>query len=94
MPQTMAELRGLIDDLDDRLVDLLAERQGLIDHAIRLKRSNGLPARIEARVDEVRTHVMRRAAQRGLDPDLIGAIWTQLMDHFIAREARALGDEE
>lgn len=94
MPQNMDELRALIDAMDDRLVDLLAERQALIDHAIRLKRGNGLPARIDARVDEVHRHVMTRAAERGLDPDLIGAIWMQMMDHFIAREAQALGETE
>lgn len=94
MPASMDELRGLIDALDDRLVDLLAERQHLIDHAIRLKRSNGLPARIDARVDEVAHHVARRAAERGLDPVLIEAIWRQLMDHFIAREAQALGETD
>lgn len=94
MPANMAELRAMIDALDDRLVDLLAERQHLIDHAIRLKRSNGLPARIDARVDEVAHHVARRAAERGLDPALIESIWRQLMDHFIAREATALGESD
>ncbi len=94
MPANMDELRGLIDALDDRLVDLLAERQQLIDHAIRLKRGNGLPARIDARVEEVAHHVARRAAERGLDPALIESIWRQLMDHFIAREAKALGETD
>lgn len=94
MPANMDELRGLIDALDARLIDLLAERQHLIDHAIRLKRQNGLPARIDARVEAVAHHVARRAAERGLDPDLIESIWRQMMDHFIAREARALGEED
>ncbi|MFB2594335.1 chorismate mutase [Paracoccus sp. p4-l81] len=94
MPANMAELRGMIDALDDRLIDLLAERQQLIDHAIRLKRGNGLPARIDARVEEVAHHVARRAAERGLDPQLIDRIWRQLMDHFIAREAQALGETD
>ncbi|MCU0911341.1 MAG: chorismate mutase [Rhodobacteraceae bacterium] len=89
--RTMAELRGIIDALDRTLVDLLARRQACIDQAIRLKPAEGIPARDPARVREVLGNVRARAAQSGLDPDLAGRVWEELIDWAIAHEERALG---
>jgi isochorismate pyruvate lyase len=89
--RTMAELRTVIDALDRALVDLLAQRQACIDRAIRLKPAEGIPARDPARVREVLGNVRARAAERGLDPDLAGRVWTALIDWAIAHEERAFG---
>lgn len=79
-------LRQRIDTLDSRLVALLAERSRLIDEAARIKVREGLPARIQSRVDEVAENARRMAAEEGLDPDLAEAVWRLMMDHFIAQE--------
>lgn len=83
----MTSLRAQIDDLDQRLVELLATRAGYIDRAIELKSQNGWPARIPARVEEVITNARAKADQAGLDPDLIENLWRQLVEWSIAREA-------
>lgn len=87
----MSELRLEIDRLDSALIALLAERKTYIDRAIELKTASNLPARIEARVDEVINHVCTEADARGIDPELARALWTTLIEWSIAREERVLG---
>ena len=88
---TMVELRDQIDQIDRALVALLANRAAHIDRAIDLKPNEGLPARIEARVEDVLARVQSESALQGLDPDLARVIWTQLIEWSIAREERILG---
>ena len=89
--KTMADIRAEIDRLDAALMALFAERAGYIDRAAQIKVGAGLPARIEARVEEVVTNVGHHAAAAGLDPRLYEAIWRQVIDWSIAREERVLG---
>lgn len=86
----MAALRGAIDALDARLIALLAYRSRLIDRAARIKARDGLPARIDSRVEQVAANARRLAGQHGLDPALAEALWRRMMDHFIAQEDRHL----
>ncbi|MCQ0970551.1 chorismate mutase family protein [Paracoccus sp. TK19116] len=82
----MDTLRDRIDALDAALIALLGERRLLIDQAARIKRRIGLPARIDARVEEVVANARRHAADQGLDPELIDRIWRQLIEAAIAQE--------
>ncbi|MBC7138381.1 MAG: chorismate mutase [Defluviimonas sp.] len=93
LPQiaTMAELRLEIDRLDAALVDLLAERTAMIDRAIELKPGEGLPARIESRVEDVLAKVRARAEAAGAPPELVEVLWREMMEFFIAREESVLG---
>lgn len=89
----MKELRAAIDALDSELVRLLQLRARHIDRAIEIKREAGLPARIPDRVEQVVTHVRDEARARGLDPELVEALWRQLIDWSIAREAQVIGPD-
>ncbi|MCT8329942.1 chorismate mutase [Albidovulum sediminis] len=91
---TMADVRAEIDRLDAALVGLLAERARYIDRAAEIKAGAGLPARIEARVEEVVANVRAGAARRGLPEDLVETLWRQLIDWSIAREETRLGPDE
>jgi isochorismate pyruvate lyase len=84
----MAELRVEIDRLDAALVDLLVQRAGYIDRAVEIKKTADLPARITSRVDEVIGNVRRIASDKNLDPDLAEALWAQLIEWSIMREAK------
>lgn len=90
---TMAEIRAEIDRLDDDLVRLFAERAGYIDRAAEIKAKVDLPARIEARVEEVVRNVRRHAETYGLPPDLVEKLWRRLIDWSIAREESRLGPD-
>lgn len=89
--KSMAELRLQIDAIDVELITLLATRSGYIDRAVDLKKIEGLPARTTDRVAEVLAKVRATADEKGLDPDLARALWTDLIEWAIAREAKELG---
>ena len=87
----MAELRVEIDALDRQIVELLARRVTYIDRAAELKPAEGLPARIDDRVEAVVANVRTKAVSAGFDPDLAEAMWRRMIDWSIAREERILG---
>jgi isochorismate pyruvate lyase len=89
----MPELRRVIDALDVRLVDLLAERAACIDRAAEIKQVAGLPAAIPDRVEDVVAKVRARAAEVGLDADLVEKLWRGLIGWSIAREEDVLGKD-
>jgi isochorismate pyruvate lyase len=91
---TMAEIRAEIDRLDLALVTLFAERTAFIDRAAEIKTREHLPARIEARVEEVVANVRRHAKAQGLPPDRIEKLWRKLIDWSIAREETRLGRDD
>lgn len=89
--KTMTDLRGEIDMLDSQIVTLLARRAALIDRAVVLKPAEGLPARIDARVDAVVQNVCAHAQAAGLDPTLVENIWREMIEWSISREEVTLG---
>ncbi len=90
MCRDMTELRAAIDRLDGDIVTLLAMRARYIDRAATLKADNGLPARIDSRVEEVAARARENAVAAGFDPDLAEALWRRMIDWSIAREEAAL----
>jgi len=87
---SIANLRQEIDVVDERLIKLLAERQRLVEAIVTVKHAEGIPARVPARVDYVidRARVLARAHH--LDPALAEAIWTEMVEWFVAHEERTL----
>ena len=90
----MKALRAAIDSVDRELAGMLAYRSALIDRAAQIKAKAGLPARIADRVEQVAANARRNAVAAGYDPDLAEALWRVMMEHFIAQEARALGETD
>ena len=87
----MAELRAQIDRIDAELVALFAERVSYIDRAGQIKTGNGMPARIESRVEDVVSKVRGHAAAHGLPPDKLEKLWRKLIEWSIEREEVVLG---
>ena len=86
----ISDLRSEIDIVDEKLIKLLAERQRLVEAVITVKKRDGVPARVPARVDYVidRARVLARAHH--LDPALAEAIWTEMVEWFVSHEERSL----
>lgn len=80
--------RARIDALDDKIVDLLVERIGIITEVGHLKAREGIPAILPDRVEQVRERAAARAAAKGLDPDLVRALYTLLIDYSCALEEK------
>lgn len=88
---TMIDLRVEIDEIDRRLVDMLALRARYIDRAGVLKARAGLPATDEARARDVLEKVRAKAGEAGLDPDLAEAMWRSFIAWGVAHEEETIG---
>lgn len=86
----LASLRQEIDTIDDRLVAVLAERMACIERVVAVKQVNGLPARLDGRVEEVVARVRSKAEQAGAPPDLAELLWRTMIEWVIAYEDKAL----
>lgn len=78
--------RRRIDALDDQIIDLLAERMGIIDEVAELKAARDIPAVLEGRVNEVLDRTAARAGEKGVDPELARRLYAVLVAWSCERE--------
>ena len=83
--ETMEQVRAGVDAVDRRIVALVARRFAFMDAAARIKRAREA-VRDEERKAEVLAKVKASAAERGLDTELIGRIYEDLVESSIAYE--------
>jgi isochorismate pyruvate lyase len=88
----MTEVRTEIDRIDRALVDLMAERFGYVERAWQIKLANKEVASVPWRNQEVIDKVRARAAEQGLPPDLVEALWRQMIGWFIQYQEEKLRD--
>lgn len=89
----MDEVRTEIDRIDEALVDLIGERFGYVDRAWQLKQSPA-EARVPWRIQQVIDRVKARAAQKRLPPELVEALWRQMIGWFVQYEEEKLQHHE
>lgn len=83
LPDTLAEVRQAIDELDSQLIGLLARRQQLVAQAGRLKPKHDTQAVVAPeRVARVLKARREQAAAAGLSPDVAEAVWQAMIDAF------------
>lgn len=95
--EIMKPFRHRIDALDDKIIDLLVERTGIIREVGQFKFDNNIPAVLPDRVIEVRERAAERAAAKGLDPDLIRQLYSIIIGYScdLEEEIKAgLADEK
>jgi isochorismate pyruvate lyase len=83
--QTMAEVRAGVDDIDRRVVALIARRFEFMDAAARIKQDRGA-VRDEARKGEVLSKVESAAKEHGIDVNLMRQLYEELIESSIAYE--------
>ena len=83
--QTMTEVRAGIDEIDQRMVELVARRFRFMDAAARIKPDRAA-VRDENRKAEVLAKVDRAAAEAGVDRSLMARIYEELIERSIAYE--------
>lgn len=77
-PGILDDLRRKIDHVDDKIVDLLAERFKLISELSEIKKRDGLsPYQIE-RERDILKRVVERGGQNGLNRLLLQALFLQI----------------
>ena len=87
----MDQVRTEIDRLDEAIVSLIAERFSYVDRAWQFKKIPAdatVPWRIQQVVDKVRQH----AENTGLPPELVEALWRQMIGWFIQYEESRLNE--
>jgi isochorismate pyruvate lyase len=85
----MEQVRAEIDRIDATLVDLIGERFTYVDRAWQLKKSPA-EARVPWRIQQVIDKVRARAAENELPPELVEALWRQMIGWFIQYEEEKL----
>ena len=94
---TLGELRARIDDLDARIVELMAERALCVRDATRFKR-NSFEVTAPQRQAEVFARVRQLAAAHATEvpsfPDVVEASYRVLVAGFIAAEERFFAETE
>jgi isochorismate pyruvate lyase len=90
---SMDEVRTEIDRIDVALVDLIGERFTFVDRAWQLKNSPA-EARVPWRVQQVIDGVKARAVEKRLPPELVEALWRQMIGWFIQYEEERLRQSE
>jgi isochorismate pyruvate lyase len=83
---TMTDVRTEIDRLDAALVDLIGERMGYVERAWQIKLQEKAAANVPWRNQQVIDKVRARAEAQGVPPDLVEALWRQMIGWFIQYE--------
>lgn len=82
---SLEEVRNYIDHLDDKIVELIATRNGYVKQAAKFKHSieeiKGVD-RLEAVMDRVRT----RAMEFGVSPNLLSTLYKIMIDEMVEAE--------
>jgi len=87
----MADIRRVIDALDEELVALFARRQRQIERAAQVKPLLDIPARVPERIEEVLARVGEAAKREGLSLELSSELWTRVIEWSIDYEERLMG---
>jgi len=84
-------LRRHVDELDERLLELLAERLKLASELAEVKKKLGLPVRDEERERKVMEAVRKRARRLGLDPEFAESVLRLTVAQAVGRELERVG---
>jgi isochorismate pyruvate lyase len=93
-PLDLAEIRHRIDDVDRRLVALLAERSRLVGGVVRYKRARHMAVVDRAREDEMIKRIADTAREAGVDPRVAQQVLRTIIDEFTLLEVEELGPDD
>lgn len=84
-PDELTRLRAVIDDVDDRLLTLLAERAAAVRELWAWKATSGVAQRDPAREAELRERLLRRADALGLDRAAVERVLATIVGQQLSR---------
>ncbi|MDQ6783093.1 MAG: chorismate mutase [Actinomycetota bacterium] len=90
----LPEIRRQIDDVDRRLVVLLAERSRLVHGVVRYKRARHMAVVDRGREDEMLQRITDTARDAGLDPRVAQHVLRTIIDGFTLIEVEELGPDD
>jgi len=91
-PTTLQDARARIDEINEQVVKLLAERQAVVDALCDVKADTGQTIRDPEREAELLAHVRSVAEEAGLPPDLAETLFQEILEHSVQRQRRQRDD--
>jgi chorismate mutase len=88
----LSAIRGQLDAVDERLVEVLHDRSLLISEVIRYKRGSGMAVVDRPREDAMLERIEALAAAKGLDPRIARQVLRAIIDAFTLLEVEQLGE--
>ena len=85
-------VRKRIDEIDGRIIRLIAERQGLAGEMAHLKFREGIPIRDPGQRDHVLERAFDRAVEAKVDPVSVQKIFGILVEMSEERQQECMGD--
>lgn len=73
-------LRQEIDSIDEVVIAQLARRFAIVRKVAAYKGKRGIPAILPERIDAVKSRCKALAAAQGVDPELVVALYEQIID--------------
>lgn len=78
--QKIKDLRLKIDEIDKNLLDLFIERLKIVKEIGEVKQKNGMEIIDDSREQEVLSHLVKRAKNKGVNPEVVKKLWRVLME--------------
>lgn len=82
---SLEQVRENIDRIDSEIIKLIAERGEYVAQAAAFKKSEDA-VRDNSRVETVVKNARNKAEQLGADPDMIEAVFREMISRFISSE--------
>ncbi|MCW4009899.1 MAG: chorismate mutase [Candidatus Bathyarchaeota archaeon] len=76
----LKKMRGEIDEVDEQILRLLADRVKVCEEIGSAKKAQGLPVKNNAREEEVYRHIRSQAVKLGIDPLKVEAVYRQIVN--------------
>jgi chorismate mutase len=89
---TLDSVRKRIDEIDARLIRLIAERQQLAGEMAHLKFREGIPIRDQGQRELVLGRAFDRAVESKVDPVSVQRIFVTLVEMSEERQQECMGD--
>lgn len=84
----ITEVRNEIDRIDARIIALLGERFEYVKEVVKYKDSNAKSIEATDRRNAVIESRRKWATEAGVDPDVVGSIYNDLIEYFIKEEKK------
>src|SRR5208282_5285368 len=88
---TLESLRQQIDRLDQQLVEVLAQRQQVVQHVAEVKQQHNLATFHPAREENLISARRAQAVRAGLDPEYVEDLFRTVMRHSRVGQLHTLG---
>lgn len=90
--ESLDSVRQLINEIDQRLIELLGTRMKLAEEIGKYKKQHNISIRQESRWSEVVQRGMRAGEQWGLSRHFVGALLAAIHDESIAHQLQVMGE--